>query len=429
MSAQTNLQPGVPTSIKKEASNLHILKLSMTYFATGMIMFLVAMVSAISIWPELVRAESMRMPEGWFLAHLLLLGFATTIAMGASFQLIQVIMRVSLFSRAMGYYQYVLFTLGYVAMIVGFMQDGQLIVFGGTSVALAGLLYAVNLFMTFMSRKEWNVFVLGICLSVVAFLLTIILGIRLGVTFAYDGYSSFYEMVLESHLWFGVAGWLSGFIVIFSMKLLPMFYISSKKPGRDAYWIIGLLHGGIWLHTLAVWIELESITIVSIVMMVVSLGWFIVYVYAIRSQSRSKRPVGVISIALHLIPVVFILFLIWFGYGLMAERPSQLHDMLITMLVLGWFAPTILSYLSKILPFLWWAHRFQTKEEKKGAVLLTNMLPERRMSIQLLGYLSGISIVIIGYMLGMPNLTIGGQIIAVALSVVYLLELTRTFRY
>src|SRR5690554_2315975 len=88
------------TVAKKPASNLHILKLSMHYFATGMAMLLVALVCAVWIMPELVQFQSMRNTNGWFLAHLLLLGFATTVSMGASFQLVQVIMRSSLFSRA-----------------------------------------------------------------------------------------------------------------------------------------------------------------------------------------------------------------------------------------------------------------------------------------------------------------------------------------
>ncbi|MEX2416120.1 MAG: hypothetical protein WD424_08240, partial [Paenibacillaceae bacterium] len=103
---------------------------------------------------------------------------------------------------------------------------------------------------------------------------------------------------------------------------------------------------------------------------------------------------------------------------------------LVCMLIsLGWFSPTILSYLSKILPFLWWAHRYQTKEEKKNAVLLTNMLPERRMSLELLGYLIGIAVVIAGYILETSVLAVIGQIIAVGFTIVYLIELSRTFRY
>ncbi|MEX2104093.1 MAG: hypothetical protein WD907_02015, partial [Bacilli bacterium] len=143
------------TVVKKEASNLHILKLSFLYFAVGMGMFLFAMVIAVWIFPELVQFQSMRNPKGWFLAHILLLGWATMVAMGASFQLTQVVMRTSLFSRKMGYIQFVLFTFGYLSMITGFMVGEQLIVIGGTSVTVGVLLYTINLGMTFVLKKEW----------------------------------------------------------------------------------------------------------------------------------------------------------------------------------------------------------------------------------------------------------------------------------
>lgn len=417
------------TAPKKEASNLHILKLSMLYFAEGMVMFLVAMIVAVRIFPELVEFQSMRNPKGWFLAHLLLLGWATTVAMGASFQLVQVIMRTSLFSRGMGYIQFVLYTLGYLFMVAGFLIGEKLIVIGGISVAAGVLMYVINLAMTFILKKEWNVFVFGVSLSVIALIITILLGIRMGLSFAYEGYSNHYEIILGSHLWFGIAGWLSGFIIIFSIKLLPMFYVSSKKPSRNAYWIVGVYHAGVWLQAVALWSGMDWIALVATVTMLIALGWFIIYVYGIRKLSRSKRPVGVVSIALHLIPIMCFLFLIWSGYYLLYGSHSQQHEILIIILVMGWFSPTILSYLSKILPFLWWAHRYQTKEEKKNAVLLTNMLPERRMSLELVGYLIGIAVVIVGYILETPVLAVIGQVAAVGFTILYIIELSRTFRY
>ncbi|MEX2416119.1 MAG: hypothetical protein WD424_08235, partial [Paenibacillaceae bacterium] len=236
------------TVVKKVASNLHIMKLSMLYFAVGMVMFLVAMVSAVWVFPESVQFQSMRNPNGWFLAHILLLGWATTVVMGASFQLVQVIMRTSLFSRSMGYIQFVLYTLGYLAMITGFLVGEKLIVIGGTSVAVSALLYVINMAITFILKKEWNVFVFGVSLSIIALLITISLGIRLGLAFAYEGYTGYYEMTLGSHLWFGIAG--------------------------NAYWIMGGYHAGVWLQAIALWSEKEWIAVVALVCMLISLGWF-----------------------------------------------------------------------------------------------------------------------------------------------------------
>ncbi len=416
-------------AVKKEASNLRILKLSMLYFAVGMVMLLAAMIVAVRLFPELVEFQSMRNPKGWFLAHLLLLGWATTVAMGASFQLVQVIMRTSLFSRSLGYIQFVLYTLGYLFMIAGFLIGEKLIVIGGIFIVAGVLIYVINLAMTFILKKEWNVFVYGVSLSVIALMITISLGMRMGLSFAYEGYANHYAKILGGHLWFGIAGWLSGLIIIFSIKLLPMFYISSKKPSSNAYWIVSIYHAGVWLQAIGLWIGMAWIGLIATVTMLFALGWFIIYVYGIRKLSRSKRPVGVVSIALHLIPIMCFLFLIWSAYSLLYGSHSQQHEILIYILVMGWFTPTILSYLSKILPFLWWAHRFQTKEEKKNAVLLTNMLPERRMSLELVGYLMGITVVIAGYLLAAPLLAMIGQAVAVWFTILYLIELSRTFRY
>jgi len=69
--------PGLPLNGKipikdakmKETPNLHILKLTFIFFATGMLMFLAAMVAALLFIPDLVRLQSLRNPQGWALAQ------------------------------------------------------------------------------------------------------------------------------------------------------------------------------------------------------------------------------------------------------------------------------------------------------------------------------------------------------------------------
>ena len=427
--------PGLPLNGKipikdakmKETPNLHILKLTFIFFATGMLMFLAAMVAALLFIPDLVRLQSLRNPQGWALAHLLLLGFATTIAMGASFQITQVILRTALFSRGLGYIHYVFYLLGFTGLMAGFCADAWLIALGGGCLAVGAALYVFNLIATFVRKKEWNVFVFGVSLCLAEFLFAICLGIAMGLGYARGWNAAYHSVFLAGHLWFGVGGWLSGLILVYSFKLLPMFYASRKGAAPSAYWILGIYHLGVWLQFFALPAGAERIGGAASLLMLIALGWFCAYMFQVRKLSSGRLPIGAVKVAFFLIPAAGLLFFVWSVLRWTGSGAPQAHDALIISVILGWFAASILSYLSKILPFLWWAHRFRAT--KKSPVLLTEMLPEKRMTRQLYGYLAGIAATVSGYLFESPLAAISGQAIAVVFVLIYLAELLRVFRY
>ena len=414
---------------RKDPPNLHILRLTFTFFATGMMLFVVAMIAAIWFIPDLAQLQSVRHPKGWVLAHLLLLGFATTVAMGASFQITQVIMRTSLFSRKLGYIQYGFYLLGFIGLLAGFLADMRLIAVGGWSLAIGVVLYVFNLAATFVRKKEWNVFVFGVSLCLIEFLITIFLGIAMGLGFAYGWNAAYHREMFGSHLWFGIGGWLSGLILVYSFKLLPMFYVSRKKLTSLSYWIVGMYHLGVWLQSFSLWSGSGRIADVASFLILIAFGWFIVHIFEVRKRSSGKQPIGAVKIAFFLIPVTGLLFFVWSCLRWAGLNLPRTHEALVIGVILGWFSPTILAYLSKILPFLWWAHRYRTKEAKKSAVLLSDMLPENRMTGELYGYIAGIAAVVAGYLLQLPIVAVLGQAAAVVFSLVYMVELLRVFRY
>ncbi|WP_062106674.1 hypothetical protein [Bacillus niameyensis] len=412
-------------AFKKTPPNVHILKLTFFFFGSGIFLFLTAMIAAIWLFPELVQLQSVRNPKGWLLAHLFLLGWATMVAMGASYQITQVVLRTSLYSRAIGYIHFFLYLISFIALLAGFLTDYKWIAFGGGGLTIAIILYIFNVMMTFIRKKEWNVYVFGVSLSLLALLLTVFLGMAMGFVFGFGWNSEWHELFLIGHLWFGIGGWLSALIIVYSFKLLPMFLISRKKPSRSAYWIIGIFHLGVWIKALSALLDVTWVDIIATICFFLSLLYFIVYIFDILKLRVSKRPIGTVKIAFILLPISFISFVIWSIEG---DQPF-LTEAFIMVIVLGLFTGSILSYLAKIIPFLWWPYRYSTKETRKEAVLLGDMLPERRMTWELAGYLLGIMLVITGFMIKNASLTVTGQIIAVLSVVTYLIELTRTFRY
>ena len=419
--------------VRKQPPNLHIFQLTFLFFGCGLVLFLITMGAGVRLLPELAAEQSARGPAGWFLTHAFLLGFATMIAMGASYQLTQVMMRTSLFSRPLGYAHLALYVPGVAGLLAGFASDAEWIALGGWGVALGACLYAINVAVTFVRKREWNLFVLGVSLSLLAFLVMIAMGIVMGIGMANGWGAGRYDAIFGTHLWLGVGGWLSGLILVYSFKLLPMFYVSRKKPTVANYWMVGGFHLGVWLHVLALWLDAGAAAswaaITGDACVLAAVVWSFLFFREVREMSSGKQPIGVVRMAYHLLPVVILAYAAWCVARWYGAGFAMMNETLVLVLVLGWFAPTIFAYLSKIFPFLWWARRFRTKEEKKTAPLLSEMIAEKRMVWELGGYLAGVAAVACGFGFGWGEMVLIGQAAALACILMYLAELVRVFRH
>lgn len=414
---------------RKLPPNLHIFTLTFVFFAIGLLVFLASMAAAVRLLPQIASEQTAQNPAGWFLTHAFLLGFASMVAMGASYQLTQVIMRTSLFSRTLGYLHLALYVPGVAGLLAGFVGDAAWMAWGGGCVALGVVAYTVNIVATFIRKREWNLFVFGVSLSLLSFLAMIGMGMAMSAAFAYSAQIERYDAVFGTHLWLGLGGWLSGLILTYSFKLLPMFYVSRKKPTSSAYWLIGGFQAGIWLHVLALWLNADWLAASGdVIVLAAFLGCLLIF-REVRALSSGKQPIGVVKIAYALLFVIFVLFAVWRAVRWFGWQVDLLNEAFVICLVLGWFAPSIFAYLSKIFPFLWWARRYRTKEEKKAAPLLAEMISEKRMLWELAGYLAGVAVIAIGLASGFSKWALFGQVAALACVIVFTAELLRVFRH
>jgi hypothetical protein len=411
--------------------NVRIFSLSFSFFAAAGLMFLTAMILGVRYLPDVAAAHGFRSPVGWTIAHTMILGFMTMLAMGASFQLVQVILQTHLFSRLLGIAQFAVYTSGLLILLPSFFHGSVAgIGIGGSLVSVAVVLYVFNLTATMIRKRKWNVFVFGLALNLLALLFTVGFGIGMGVAGGSGWGVHLYERLFVSHLWFGLGGWMSGLIVTFSFKLLPMFFISLKKPDAEAWYIIALFQAGIWLQVGSVWLESGMMQFFSALCLIVSIVLFVRFVVAVRKSAR--QPGGTIPVVAHMNVAIAVIFAVWLVLDsgpIHWARAGGWTEALVVLLVAGWFTLSILGYMARIVPFLWWAYRFHTVWQKKSKVLLKDMVRERRMGIELWVYLSAVGIVAISVGWGWPPGAVIGQVAALLAAVVYLLELFRVFRY
>src|SRR5690606_29266481 len=154
--------------------------------------------------------------------------------------------------------------------------------------------------------------------------------------------------------------------------------------------------------TAATWVAVTAHLLILI-----SLGIYVRYIWDVPKHTRSRIPVpgGAVSVAYYLNFAVFIVVFIW--TAALFVFPDRLNtfpisETVVFFLIIGWFAASILSYLSKIVPFLWWGYQFQTKWEKKSKIMLTEMTRDKWMNALLYSYLAGIVFVCLAFLLYLP---------------------------
>lgn len=359
-------------------------RLPFLFIATGMIGFvlfhLVAMMSSFQ-WLVL----HIRGPAGWFYTHLFVLGWATMLAMGAFYQLINVILQKEIYSRKLGYVHYFFFTFGLIGLLYGFLTFKTIWIGLFATLAFVGIiLFAVNVFVTLFFAKKWDPITISAASAVLYLVLTGLFGMLMGIQFMTGSRSAFHEQLFAAHIWLGTIGWFGLLIVGFSFKMLPMFYLAHHYPIRlqwatfitwNAAVVWGatafLLGGSFWF----VW--------TSLVLLTVAIGVYAFHLYEMQKHRVKPNPgYGVLwavytTRALLLSAVGLTLYTIIVPDALMHPKLILITGW---MYLGGWVSLTILGYASKIIPFLWWTQKYGKQAGRPGTPLMADLLNDRKVN-------------------------------------------------
>ncbi|HEY8529351.1 MAG TPA: hypothetical protein VIL22_06690, partial [Paenibacillaceae bacterium] len=205
-------------------------RLPLVFIITGMIGF--ALFHAVSLCSLLGWLDAgVRGPEGWFNAHLFVLGWATMLAMGAYYQLISVVLQTKIHSEKLGFLHYATFTVGLFGLLFGFALGKTAMIALFAALAFAGiLLFAWNVGATLLGAAKWDAITSSAGMAVLYLVLTGLAGMAMGVNFAAGWWNDLHQRLFGTHIWLGTVGWFGLLITGFSYKMLPMFFLSHGHP-------------------------------------------------------------------------------------------------------------------------------------------------------------------------------------------------------
>ncbi|WP_246050013.1 cbb3-type cytochrome c oxidase subunit I [Aquibacillus sediminis] len=363
------ISPGAST--KTETT----IKLPLAFILFGLGAFVTAQ------WILFINSDSLtngifRLPEIWMGAHFLLLGWIVMVIMGAMYQLVPVAFLTKIWSEKLGFIQFTITSTGIIvfSLLLGFKTSHA--VYGAILVIIGIGLFLFQMGMTLKQQQQTTPMTWFVGTGLVCFLVTIVAGLLLVWTMAF-GSSFNYTAIFHSHMLLGVAGWFTLLIFGFSYKMVPMFSLShgfSMKWAKPAFFTYTI---GLIALIISFFIQQSSIQTIGWLLLWIGFTFFgldIIEILKKRIKKKLDRPFTFSMIAIgygwmiHLVAVLLRIFSI---------DNQTVWSWLIFLYIVSWVMFSILGYLYKIVPFLWWTHKYSSQVGKKKVPMLKDMIDDQ----------------------------------------------------
>jgi hypothetical protein len=348
-----------------------------------------------------VAGEHYFHPPTLAITHLMALGWGTMIILGASHQLVPVLIEGKLYSEKLAGVSFVLAAVGIPFLVTGFyfFHAGWPMQTGGVLIDAAVVCYLVNVGMSIYESKGKDVYAFFIFFAALWLLSTTFFGLLLVYNFSYSILPKDSVAYLSVHAHMGLAGWFLLLVVGVGARLIPMFLISKYTNTKGLWLIFALINAG-----LLGFIALRSLQTAGgyyylpFVLVAVALALFGQYCYRaykvrIRKQVDDQMKVSLLSVALLALPLVCLLVVI----GLVSREPQENMVLLYGFCIFfGWITAIILGMTFKTLPFIIWNKVYHLRASEGKSPAPKDLFSERLFRWMGISYFAGFGIFISG---------------------------------
>ncbi|MFG6118135.1 hypothetical protein [Thalassobacillus sp. B23F22_16] len=411
--------PQMQTQTKTETN----IKLPLAFILFGLVSFALAQSL---LWMNTAALSNgiFRMPDLWMAAHFLLLGWAVMVVMGAMYQLVPVAFLTPIWNEKFGFLQFFVTAIGAAGLSIALSVKPGVAIFAGVLTVIGILMFLFQIAMTLLKQEKVNVMTWFVGSALVFFLLTIVAGLTLTWNLAFGTISN-YDAFFKSHLVFGLTGWFTLLIFGFSYKMVPMFSLSHGFSMKWAKPALGSYISGLIALVVAVWIGTWPFTII---------GWALLWLgftgYALDMKEIIKKRIK------KKLDQPFIFSLIAIGFGWLLHTTALLMTVLqvtnatvwswlVYLYIMMWIIFSIMGYLYKIVPFLWWTHKYSGSVGKKDVPTLKAMIQEKWGTILFTAMTFGVIGLAVTAMIGLPALAFASQGILTVASALYVISIAR----
>lgn len=306
--------------------------------------------------------------------HLFTLGWLAMTIVGASYQLVPVVLETGLRSPRTAWAGYPAFLAGTLLMIAGFwwLRTGVLV--AGAALAILALgTYAVHIIVTVGGAPARGP-ERGFFLAATAYLLLVLV---LGGILAANLRWHFLRVDLRpAHIIAVVLGWVTLLAMGVAYRLTPMFALSRGREAGAGRWVLAQGAAG----TLILLVP-ALVGGTGLVRAVCGLPLFAAVALFLRDQWRfvrqRSRPRLDVGLRLTVVACGYLAVTAVVGYLDMARVWRLSPAAPVVLALLGWLGCLVAGQTYKIVPFLVWFRHYADQAGREGVPLLREMYDER----------------------------------------------------
>ncbi len=333
-------------------------------------------------------------PQILAITHMAALGWGTMIILGASYQLIPVVLETELFSRKLAWVSFSLFLPGLIALVYSFwvFVPGIHMQCGAALLLVAIILFTINVYLTANKKKQQSIhedFIFSACLCLC---FTAALGTALVFNFTISIFSQDQLHFLKIHAHLGVVGWFLLMIIGVSSKLVPMFLVSSYQKTKLLSFSYYLIVSALLLFLVDSYFSgINYRTYLIALLGVAGVFCYLLFIFkCLKSRMRKKIDVPMMSTFLSFIllkiAIIIIPFIIYYH---LKNNPVSIRYSLIygVLLFMGWITALILGQTFKTLPFIVWVKHYEHLTGKVKTPMPADLFNNSLLKIQSLGFI------------------------------------------
>jgi hypothetical protein len=345
-------------------------------------------------------------PKTLAITHIMALGWGTMIILGSGYQLIPVLIESKLYSNILASASFVLAGSGIPLLAYSFyhFQFDGLAQAGAILVNAAIICFLINLAVSISKSKSENVHAVFVFTASAWLLVTTIIGLLLVCNFTESilPADSLHYLSLHAHI--GIVGWFLLLVIGVGSRLIPMFLISKYDNPKRLWLIYYLVNGGlvsfIVLFFLPALSILNSISVAAVFLALLLFGnyCYTAYKQRIRKQVDEQVKISLLSVAMMLLPVLFLLILIILLFFSVADTNVVLAYGF--SIFFGWLTAIILGMTFKTLPFIVWNKIYHDKAGSRKTPNPKELFSSKVFNTMGIAYLGGFSLFTAGILTG-----------------------------
>jgi hypothetical protein len=336
-------RPGAPASVA----------LPLGYLGAAAVAFVLAALALPGLGPTL--AGHYYQPRLLALTHVIALGWITLAILGATYQLVPVVIERPLWSERVARWQLPVVIAGVLGMVGHFWTGRWEGLAWAAALVGAGLvLHAVNVALSLRGLARWTFTARSLGLALGGLALTALFGLTLAATHGRPVFPAGPLAAVHAHFHLALLGWVVPMILGVSGRVYPMFFLAADPDGRLARLQLAGLALGVPVLVAGLLLDRLALTAPGAVAVA---GALLVHVaWVAQLARRGKRPRLDWGLRFALTGTVCLLPAVGLGLALACGLVAGPRATLVYAILGlgGWVSLTIIGMMLKIVPFLVW---------------------------------------------------------------------------